>query len=92
MAVFSIQRCNPDEQIVLDVGEGMLRIYGLTSFSVPLNAVTLRYVEIGKYEGGELVVDSESFCGNVRLTLAEYIQADHYFKVINQYNHEVTLQ
>lgn len=93
MAVFSIPRCNSDdEQIILDVGQGKLRMYGLTSFAVPLDTVTLRHVEIGEYEGGELMIDSAGFCGNVRLTLVEYIQADHYFRVIKQYNQKVTLQ
>lgn len=94
MAVFSIQRCNSDdEQIVFDTDNEVIRLFGRqASVTAPLHSAVLQHVEKGDCEGGVLSFGESGFYGNVQLTLAEYIQADHYFRVINQYNHEVTLQ
>lgn len=94
MAVFSIQRCNPDdEQIVLDVNHGVIRLYGRqSSVSAPLHTAVLRHVENGDYEGGLLSFESSGFCGNLALSLAEYIQCFHYFGEIKKSLSEVTLQ
>lgn len=90
MAVFSIKRCNKnDEQIILDANNGVLRMYGRqSSISAPLYTAALRHVQTGDCEGGRLSF-GEIFCGNVQLTLAEYIQAFHYFNEIKKSFSEV---
>lgn len=83
MAVFSIQRCNPDDgAIVLDAGNGVVRVYGRqSSSSAPLHTAVLQHVENDNHEGGQLSFGS---CGNVKLTIAEYIQAFHQFNEIKK--------
>lgn len=85
MTVYSIQRCIPDdEKIIFDTDHQVLKIYGKSSsFTAPLHSVELRHIENTAYEGGQISIESASFCGNVELSLAEYIQAFHYFSVIN---------
>lgn len=86
MAVFSIQRCNTnDEQIILDAKNGVLRVYGRqSSISAPLHTAVLQLVKRGDSEGGILSFGLGGFCGNVALSLAEYIQAFHYFNEIKK--------
>lgn len=93
MAVFSIQRCNPDdEQIVLDADSGVIRLYGRqSSVSAPLYTAVLQHVEKSDYEGGMLSFGSAGFSGNVQLTVVEYIQAFHYFGEIKKLFSEVKL-
>ncbi len=94
MAVYSVKRCNlDDEQIIFDADHGLIRIYGRqASFSAPLHNADLQHGENSRQEGGVLSVRSAGFCGNVQLTVAEYVQAEHYLWVIKQLTEEVTLQ
>jgi hypothetical protein len=79
--VFSIKRCNPNsEEILFDIANDRVRIYGREiAFSAPLGAAELIK---GFSEGGQLRIKTADFCANVQLSLAECLQADHYFIVI----------
>ncbi|WMS85610.1 hypothetical protein [Pleionea litopenaei] len=87
MTVYSVQRCNTqDEQIILDVDHWLIRIYGRqTSLSAPLHHAELTHAEICDYEGGLLSISSGGCCTNVTLTLAEFIQVFHYFGLIKEF-------
>lgn len=80
--VFSVKRDNPqDEQIIFDIANNLLRIYGRQiAFSVPLDVVEL----IKGFSGGQLRIGSGDFCANVQLSVVEYFQAEHYFLVIKK--------
>lgn len=81
--VFLVKRDNPgDEQIIFDIANNRLRVYGRQiAFTAPLDTVKLIK---GFSEGGQLSIGSADFCANVQLSLVEYIQAEHYFKVIKK--------
>lgn len=87
MAVYSIQRCNPDdEKIIFDTDNQIIKIYCRQAvFSAPLRLVELTHLENAAYEGGQIIIDSAGFSGNIELSLAEYIQAFHYFERIKKF-------
>jgi hypothetical protein len=82
--VFSVKRDNPqDEQIIFDIANNRLRIYGhRIAFTASLDAVEL--IKEFSEEGGQLRISSADFCANVQLSLAETWQAEHYFLVIKK--------
>tara|TARA_R110001592_G_scaffold363387_1_gene686823 strand:+ start:11738 stop:12022 length:285 start_codon:yes stop_codon:yes gene_type:complete len=80
----TIKRNNPnDEQIVIDHVNNVINIVGQTiSFRAPISSVSLDEYELT--EGGILRIQSENTFLNVDLSLAEYIQAFHYFSGMNE--------